>query len=141
MTNEFPFSYQLRIDWSELDSFGHVNNLAIMRYVQSTRIYCLEHIGMMQHHSETGAAPILASTSCQFRKQLFYPGGVFINARFDHIKTTSFHITYAVMNEARELAAEAQDVLVMFDFDKNSKCPIPAVFREKFKALGASSAV
>ena len=23
---------RLRIDWSEVDSFGHVNNLAILRY-------------------------------------------------------------------------------------------------------------
>jgi acyl-CoA thioester hydrolase len=141
MTNEFPLSYELRIDWSEIDSFGHVNNLAIMRYVQSTRVYCLEHMGMMQHHSETGVGPILASTSCQFKKQLYYPGGVLIRARFDHIKNTSFHITYTVFNEARELVAEASDVLVMFDFDKNSKTPIPIVFRERLKALGASSMV
>jgi acyl-CoA thioester hydrolase len=139
MTNEFPLSYELRIDWSEIDSFGHVNNLAIMRYVQSTRVYCLEHIGMMQHHADTGAGPILASTSCQFKKQLYYPGRVVVRARFDHIKNTSFHITYAVFNDAHELVAEAQDVLVMFDFDKNIKTPIPNAFRKQFMALGASS--
>jgi acyl-CoA thioester hydrolase len=141
MTDEFPLSYELRVDWSEIDSFGHVNNLAIMRYVQSTRVYCLEHIGMMQHHSETGAGPILASTSCQFKKQLYYPGLVVIKARFDHIKTTSFQLRYVVMNEAQELIAEAHDVLVMFDFAKNSKAPIPLVFRDRLTSLGASTVV
>lgn len=24
----------LRIDWSELDAFGHINNVMIMKYVQ-----------------------------------------------------------------------------------------------------------
>lgn len=141
MTNDYPISYELRIDWSEIDSFGHVNNLAIMRYIQSTRVYVMEHVGMMQYHTDNGHGPILASTSCQFKKQLYYPGRVVVHARFDHIKTTSFHISYALFDDAGDLAAEAQDVLVMFDFDKNTKCPIPAEFREKFKALGASSAV
>ena len=30
---------KLRIDWSEVDSFGHVNNLAILRYAQTARIH------------------------------------------------------------------------------------------------------
>ena len=137
--NDYPLTYELGIDWSEIDSFGHVNNLAIMRYVQSTRVYCLERIGMMQHHAATGVGPILASTSCQFKKQLHYPGRVEIKARFDHIKNTSFHMTYALFNDDRELVAEAHDVLVMFDFDKNVKIQIPSVFREKFMTLGAST--
>jgi acyl-CoA thioester hydrolase len=139
MKNKYPFSYEIRIDWSEIDSFGHVNNLAIMRYVQSTRVYCLEHIGMMRHHSETGTGPILASTSCQFKKQLYYPGRVMVRARFDHIKNTSFQILYEVLNDSEELVAEAHDVLVWFDFEKNSKTPIPIMFRNQFKKLGATS--
>jgi acyl-CoA thioester hydrolase len=141
MSNEYPITYELQIDWSEIDSFGHVNNLAIMRYVQSTRVHFLEQCGLMQYHTETGHGPILASTACQFKRQLYYPGGVFICARVDHIKTTSFQMRYEVFNDARELIAEAHDVLVMFDFAANTKFPIPDIFRERFKALGASSAV
>ncbi len=138
--SEFPIQFEVQIDWSEVDAFGHINNLAIMRYVQSTRVHAMEHIGMMQHHATTGIGPILATTSCQFKKQLYYPGTVTIFAKIDHIKTTSFQMNHIVMNEAQEIVAEAHDVLVVFDFNKNSKCPIPPSFRDKLLSLGASDA-
>jgi hypothetical protein len=50
-----PAKIALRIDWSELDAFGHVNNLAIMKYVQSARIRCLEAVGL-HHRYERRAA-------------------------------------------------------------------------------------
>jgi acyl-CoA thioester hydrolase len=126
----YATSMRLRIDWSELDSFGHVNNLAILRYAQTARLNYLEEIGMMQFHAEHGVGPVLASTTCQFRKQLFYPGHVTVHSVVDHIKTTSFHMRHAVMNDAQECAAEMHDVLVMFDYKKNMKQPIPDIFRE-----------
>ena len=128
---EYSTSIRLRIDWSELDSFGHVNHLAILRYAQTARLNYMEETGMMQFHSETGIGPVLASTSCQFKKQLFYPGSVTIRSVVDHVKTTSFHMRHVVMNDHHECIAEMHDVLVMFDYNKNSKQPIPASIREE----------
>lgn len=64
----YAISMQLRIDWNELDSFGHINNLAILRYAQTARLNYLEALGMMRYHEETGLGPVLASTHCQFRR-------------------------------------------------------------------------
>jgi acyl-CoA thioester hydrolase len=91
----------------------------------------MEETGMMRFHTETGIGPVLASTSCQFKKQLFYPGQVIVNSVVDHVKNTSFHMRHSVLNEAQECVAEMHDVLVMFDYKKNLKQPIPEVFREK----------
>jgi acyl-CoA thioester hydrolase len=135
----YSTSMRLRIDWSELDSFGHVNNLAILRYAQTARLNYMEETGMMRFHSETGIGPVLASTSCQFKKQLFYPGHVTVNSVVDHIKNTSFHMRHSVLNEAHECIAEMHDVLVMFDYGKNTKHPIPAIFREKMTAAEPGS--
>jgi acyl-CoA thioester hydrolase len=129
----YTTSMRLRIDWSEVDSFGHVNNLAILRYAQTARLNYMEETGMMRFHTETGIGPVLASTSCQFKKQLFYPGHVTVNTVVDHVKNTSFHMRHTVLNEAHECVAEMHDVLVMFDYKKNIKQPIPEIFREKMK--------
>jgi acyl-CoA thioester hydrolase len=51
----------------------------------------------------------------------------------DHIKNTSFHIRHSVLNENHECIAEMHDVLVMFDYKKNMKQPIPEIFRDKMK--------
>ena len=127
----YTTSMKLRIDWSEVDSFGHVNNLAILRYAQTARLNYMEETGMMRFHTETGIGPVLASTSCQFKKQLYYPGHVTVNTVVDHIKNTSFHMRHTVLNEDLECVAEMHDVLVMFDYNKNIKQSIPEIFREK----------
>ena len=35
--DDFKVKFEIRIDWSEIDLFGHINNLAIMNYVQAAR--------------------------------------------------------------------------------------------------------
>jgi len=128
---DFTTSLRLRIDWSEVDSFGHVNNLAILRYAQTARVHYMEQVGLMQFHGEQGIGPVLASTHCQFRKQLYYPGQVTIRTVVDHLKTTSFQMQHTLLNEQDECIAESRDVLVMFDFNRNTKHAIPEVFRER----------
>ena len=117
--NESKVKLELRIDWSEIDLFGHINNLAILKYVQAARVNYLEMVGMMQLQSEAGIGPILASTTCQFRKPLFYPGQVMIYSKVDMIKKTSFIMQHEIMNDKNEIIAEARDILVFYDFNEN----------------------
>src|SRR5659263_91986 len=105
----FSLKLELRIDWSEIDLFGHVNNLSILQYVQSARVNYLEAIGLMPSNSEIKIGPILASTSCQFRKILFYPGNVTVCSKVDLIKNTSFRLLHEIRNDQDEISAEAHD--------------------------------
>lgn len=133
--NESSMKLELRIDWSELDVFGHVNNLEIMKYVQAARVNYLEKVGLMQLQSEKNIGPILASIHTQFRKPLFYPGQVTVYSRVDYIKTSSFKIHHEIYNDNNELAAEAQDIIVFYDFNRNHKLSIPADLRKKIELL------
>ena len=126
---------ELRIDWSELDVLGHVNNLEIMKYVQAARVNHLEKVGISQTHAEQYVGAILASIHTQFLKPLFYPGNVTVFSRVEYIKTSSFKIHYEIYNDKNELAAEAQDILVYYDFDKKHKLAIPPDLRKKFEDI------
>jgi acyl-CoA thioester hydrolase len=133
--DQFPLKTELRIDWSEIDAFGHINNLAIQKYVQTARVKYLETIGLMQSQAELGIGPILASTTCQYRKPLFYPGLVTVHSAFDAIKNSSFRMSHLVCNENGDVVAEAQDILVLFDFRRQNKQVIPGDLREKIGDL------
>jgi acyl-CoA thioester hydrolase len=133
--NDSVVKLELRIDWSEIDLFGHVNNLAIMKYVQAARINYLELIGLMQLQMEKKIGPILASANCQFRKPLFYPGQVTVYSKVDSIKNTSFRIQHIVYNDRHEISAEAHDVIVFYDFNRNTKLAIPEGIRKKIEVL------
>jgi acyl-CoA thioester hydrolase len=127
----FPINLELRIDWSEVDLFGHVNNLAILKYAQAARVVLLEKIGLMQMQKEEKIGPILASLTSQFRKPLFYPGKVEVLSRVDWIKISSFCIHHQIQNQEQEVAAEVQDIIVFYDFIKNTKMNLPERIREE----------
>jgi acyl-CoA thioester hydrolase len=121
----------IRIDWSEIDLFGHVNNLAIMKYVQAARVNMLEDLKLMQLQAEEKKGPILASIECQFLKPLFYPGQVTVYSNIGAIKNSSFQIHHSIINEDNELTAKAFDVIVFYDFIKNKKLQIYQELRER----------
>ena len=41
------------------------------------------------------------------------------------IKTTSFRMHHVIMNDMNEIIAEAQDIIVLYDFEKHTKRIIP----------------
>lgn len=126
---------KLRIDWSELDLFGHVNNVAFMKYIQASRVNFWDEIGITALHKQTNTGPMLASTGCQFKKPLFYPGNIRIEAKVSFIKNTSFGFHHIIYDDHGDIAAEADDVMVMYNFNKNVKIAIPDFIREKLEFL------
>jgi acyl-CoA thioester hydrolase len=133
--NHFPVKLPLRIDWSEMDLFGHVNNVAYFKYIQASRVNYWEVTMLTDIFSESKIGPILLSTSCQFIKPLHYPGNIVVEAHMEFIKNTSFGIHHRICNEQNEIAAEAHDVIVNFDFNKNEKTPVSDAFRKAVEHL------
>jgi acyl-CoA thioester hydrolase len=125
-----PLKLELRIDWSEMDLFGHVNNIAFMKYVQAARVNYWEQIGLTQMHARENHGPMLASSSCVFLKPLFYPGRVRIETKLEFIKTASFGLHHKLHNDKGELVAEAHDVVVMYNFNTQLKMEIPKQIRD-----------
>ncbi|NWJ53001.1 MAG: acyl-CoA thioesterase [Bacteroidetes bacterium] len=136
MTNfDFPVKLELRIDWSELDTFGHVNNISIFKYIQSSRVEYLERIGLTKMHQQFKIGPILASCKCEFKRPLFYPGKITIQSRVEFIKNTSFCICHQIIDDKNQLSAEAQDIIVLFDFNKNKKVQLSHEIRGLIEKL------
>lgn len=131
----FPVKLSLRIDWSELDYFGHVNNVSFFKYIQASRVNYWDKIGITKAHQETNIGPMLVSCKCDFKQPLFYPGEITIFARIEYIKNTSFSICHRIVNNKGEVAAEAQDIIVMFDFNRNEKVNFPKELKENIEKL------
>lgn len=134
MPDSYPVRLPIRIDWSEMDLFGHVNNVSYFKYIQAARVNYWETVGISSL-KEGGKGPMLLSTSCRFKQPLYYPGNIIIVSSVTFIKNTSFGISHLILNENDEIAAEAEDVIVMYDFNVNEKIQVPADLRSKIEAL------
>jgi len=132
---DFPVKLDLRIDWSELDLFGHVNNVMFFKYVQASRVNYWNTVGLLDHYDKDQMGPMLLSCNCQFKKPLFFPGNITVQARMEFIKNTSFGLHHQILNESNETVAEANDVIVMFDYKKSGKVSFPASVRSVVEKL------
>lgn len=132
---DYPVKLVLRLDWSEMDLFGHINNVSYFKFIQASRVNYWETIGLTNLHSHMQIGPMLAATSCQFRKPLFYPGKITIEAGIHEIRNTSFTLRHRILNEQGEIAAEAEDVIVIYNFEANEKVSFPEELLQKVEAL------
>lgn len=137
--HHFPVKLQLRLDWSEMDLFGHINNVSYFKYIQAARVNYWELTGMAATFSDTKIGPILLFTGCQFIKPLHFPGNIVIESRMEFMKSTSYGLHHRILSESDEVAAEAHDVIVNYDFNKNEKTAISGEFRAAAEKIEGKS--
>ncbi|HKL36297.1 MAG TPA: thioesterase family protein [Salegentibacter sp.] len=127
----YKLEIQLRIDWSDLDMYKHVNNISFMRYMQSGRVNFWEASGIYKMYENSNMGTMLVSTHCDFKNSLYYPGKAIVKTKLDFIKNSSFGLKHLILDEANEICAEGKDVVVCYDFDKDKPFRIPQDLREK----------
>lgn len=120
----FQSELEIRVDWSDLDLFGHVNNVAIFRFIQSSRIGFWEKCSFNKLYDQAKIGPILASCKCDFLKELNYPNTLYIQTKLGRVGKTSFNLNHELRVE-NKLIARGEDVIVCFDFIRKEKVPIP----------------
>lgn len=128
--SEYKLSLEIRIDWSDLDMYKHVNNLTFLRFMQSGRVEFWEATDLYRIYEATNRGPMLVSSHCDFQKSLYYPGKAIVKTKLDFIKNSSFGIEHVILNEKNEVCARGKDVAVCFDFNTNETYIIPDELRE-----------
>ncbi|MGE0566479.1 MAG: acyl-CoA thioesterase [Bacteroidia bacterium] len=112
---------EIRIDWSEMDLFGHVNNVMFAKYIQAARVNFMEGVGIIKSYNEVRLGFMVAATSVVYLKPLYYPDTIRIRSNVKEIKNTSFILHHEIYNSENALCATGEDVIVYFDFNKESK--------------------
>lgn len=126
---------EIRLDWSEQDTFLHINNVAYFKYTQAARLKLLEMVGLVEMHQTENIGPTLGNTQCKFIKPLFYPGNIIVHSFVKEIKNTSFIIQHLIINDNNEVAATAEDVIVVYDYSQEVKQTIPPQISKELSKL------
>ena len=125
---------ELRLDWSELDYYKHINNVSFFKYLQSARVNFWEELGINKIHTEQNIGPMLASSKCDFKRPLFFPGEISIESHVVFIKNSSFSFRHNILNEKGEVVAIGEDVMVLYDFSKNKSHNLSEEIRNNLNA-------
>ena len=118
----FQVRVPLSVQWGDMDAFNHVNNAMYFRYFETARLAYFETVGMPMDLEEHAIGPILAETSCRFRRALTYPDQIISGACVSEIHDYGFMMHYAIFSEAQDtVAALGSGRVVMLDYAQGNK--------------------
>jgi acyl-CoA thioester hydrolase len=134
--SRFPVVIEIPVAWGEMDAMQHVNNIVYFRYIESVRMAYFERLGLLDRLSETGIGPILAWTSCRFRRALTYPDTVSVGTRVTKIEADRFTMETLIVSHAMsDVAAESEGIVVTFNYREQKKVAIPDEIRRRIQEL------
>ncbi|MBL0869649.1 MAG: acyl-CoA thioesterase [Phycisphaerales bacterium] len=129
-----PIVIEIPVAWGEMDAFGHVNNVAYFRYIESSRVAFCTAVGWMPTGSQgqAGVWPILHSAQIRFRSPVVYPDTLKIIAHPREVLEDRFTLAHDLFSERQgRLVAQGSGIIVSFDFSTHAKAPLPASVRER----------
>jgi len=135
-----PLVIELPVQWGDQDAFGHVNNTVYFRWMESARIEYFDASGLDELMEKQGVGPILASITCDYRKQVKHPDDILVTSSLTSIGNTSMNMSHKIYSKSQNaVAAEGKSVIVLFDYQKQTKVVVPAEMRAKVAEFEGSA--
>jgi acyl-CoA thioester hydrolase len=133
---DFPIVVKIPVQWGDQDAFGHVNNTVPHRWFESARIELFGRIGLLELKALERIGPILAATSCDYRRQINFPDTVHVGIRVARIGRTSIALEHAIVSEAQQaVVTEGTSTTVVFDYEARKPHPVPESVRQAVASL------
>ncbi|ABE75019.1 acyl-CoA thioesterase [Psychrobacter cryohalolentis] len=108
----FAVIYSQQVEWGDMDSFGHVNNVVYYTYAQNARIHYNSQLNLFNKNTFS----VMAASSCQYFKPVVYPDTLWIGVRIKKIGNASLIHEYTYYSTAMNtIVASGESVLVYLD--------------------------
>ena len=133
LTRRESFSHwtAVTIRFSDQDSLGHVNNVAIAAYVEAARTALIYEL--IRRGGVEGLEFILARVCIDFLRELHYPGTVEVGSRLVRLGNKSITTGYGVF-VGNDCVATSECVNVFFDLATRRTVEPPASLRALLEA-------
>ncbi|BEV71572.1 MULTISPECIES: thioesterase family protein [unclassified Paludibacterium] len=116
--------------WGDMDAIGHLNNTYYFRYLEQVRVEWLDNIGQGIRPGESG--PVIAATSCTFRRQMSYPATVEITLELERLGRSSITLRhhFYVQGDPETVYAYGDVTLVWVNYQTGQPVALPEVIRQ-----------
>lgn len=109
------YRYHCPMRWSDMDAYGHVNNVVFLTYLEEARVDMLLTLGEQSGAKALASGVLVARHEIDYLSPLVYhPAGVDIHLWCSAIKGASFDMQYEVRDDST-VFAHAASTLVCFD--------------------------
>lgn len=120
---------RMAIRWGDMDAMGHVNNVVYFRYMEQARISWFERL-VPARAAWNSSGIVVASTSCNFRRAMTYPGTVEVKLYAARPGGSSVATYYEMrIDQDPEPYADGAAVVVFIDMQTQKAVRIPEEIR------------
>ena len=124
---------EIEIRWRDLDTFGHVNHVVFLTYLEEVRD---EWLGGALGEKDSVWSFVVARVAIDYRRELTLTDDVVVaRCGLGRIGTSSVTTRESVSTRGGELAAEAEAVLVARDPETGRSRPLTADERAGFERV------
>ncbi|MBL1066477.1 thioesterase family protein [Streptomyces sp. 7-21] len=128
--------YRCPLRWSDMDAFGHVNNVVFLRYLEEARIDLFFRVAREADAGTFASGSVVAHHEIDYLRPLTYrPEPVTIELWVTRLGGASLTVAYEVKDE-RETYARASTVVVPYDLAEGRPrrlTPQERTFAEKYR--------
>ncbi|MBR4853915.1 MAG: acyl-CoA thioesterase [Alistipes sp.] len=118
----------IQIRFSDIDSFGHANNVALQMYFDLGKSDLFRELGQLTGTAEEVSAMVV-SLNTDFYEQVFYEDNVVVETQIESIGNKSIRLVQCLLAGER-LCCQSRTVLVCHNHHTRQSIPAPDEWRE-----------
>lgn len=134
--NDFEVTIKIPVQWGEMDSANHVNNLIYLRWAESARIEYFARMGMDISFQPGGTGPILGWQDCKYIFPMTFPDTAIIGCRVVEILADRFMVETAIFSQKHQrIAAIAKQSIIPYSYADLKKVAMPKEWVEQIQRI------
>ena len=120
------------VRWGDMDSYGHVNNIIYMQYLEEARVAWLERAGVAISNVPFG--PVVLQTQHTYLKPVVHPATVVVELKAGAVVRSSVVIEHrlSTLEDPLTVYGEGYCKLVWVDHGNGKSQPLPEHVRALF---------
>ncbi|AEB59002.1 acyl-CoA thioesterase [Ectopseudomonas mendocina] len=113
------------VRWGDMDSYGHVNNIIYMQYLEEARVAWFELAGVAMSNVPFG--PVVLQTQHTYLKPVVHPATVVVQLRAGAVGRSSLVIEHSLstVEDPLTIYGEGYCKLVWIDHDSGKSVALP----------------
>jgi len=131
--SSYNFKTRIRIRFSDIDAFGHVNNALYLTYFEIARTSYWKDV-IKWDWNEAGI--IIARAEVNFLAPIRMNDNVHAYVRTAKVGNKSFDLEYALVKNSGNgeiLCTKGSTTCVAYDYSNQQTIPIPEIYRDKMQ--------
>jgi len=129
--SEFRFFYPVQIRYADLDAQWHVNNARFLTILEQARLSYIRQLGLWDGKSFLDLGLIVADVHIAYKAPIELEEEIQVALRVDRIGNKSMTMINEIRNaKDGSLKAQAEVVMVAYDFHSKATIPVPESWRK-----------